>query len=120
MNQKETKVISCRVLNGLSEAINDRAEDTGRNINDLVGEILNKEFHIDPETRTASIDPVIISRKIMELKKQIKELKDSDEGGWLFRDSDIGACVEALEIECKQLVDSLPEREKGSLLSSFL
>lgn len=108
---KET--LSCRVVNGLSNAVRKRAEDEGRNVNDILIDALNKEFNNSPEVINSNIkiDTTEVIQKIQILKTKVKELYSSDDAGFLglFPDRDVQACIKAIKTEIKELVDSLPK-----------
>ena len=108
---KET--LSCRVVNGLGKAVKKRAEDEGRNVNDILIEALNKEFDNSPEVINSNIkvDTTEVIQRIQILKLKVKELYSSEDAGFLglFPDRDVRACIKAIKVEIKQLVDSLPK-----------
>ncbi len=107
MSVKRSKMLGCRVVNEVDSALRERAENEGKTVNDLMNEILNREFDGSPEIARANVtnSTTEVSQKIMQLRAQIEELKKSDDS--FFGDDDVKACINALKVEIKELVNSL-------------
>lgn len=115
------KMMGCRVPDELDKKIRNHVKKNGTTVNELLNEVLGKEFNGLPAKKaktniandnvtSENNDVSEISREILERKERIVELKNLDNG--LFGDSDIDACVEALEIEIEEYVALLPKREE--------
>ena len=113
---KVSKMLGCRVPVALDQAIRERAENESRSVNDVMVEILKQAFNGSPETKKAAVThkATDVAQAVKELKSQIRKLEESDSGGFLgmFRDEDIQSCIEALQIEIEELIETLPKRVK--------
>jgi len=112
----KSKMMGCRASAELDQAIRDRAEAEGRSVNDVMLELLSNGMNGSLETTKAhvKIKTVDIALKVKELKARIADLEEHDVGGFLgmFQDEDIVACIEALNAEIKELIQTLPKRAK--------
>ena len=109
-------VLGCRVNNALEKAVRKRAENNGKTVQDVMNEVLNKEFDILPEIESVdvNVNAVEVTEKINELKLKVKKLETSYPEGFLSsRDDDIQACIDALNMDIKKLSKTLPNAKEG-------
>jgi len=107
-------VIGGRVNAELEEAVKERAKNNGKTVQDVMNEVLNKEFNILPESKkNKDVNVVNVSEEINKLKLMIKKYEETYPEGFLSsRDKDIQACINALEIDVKNLINTLPNAKE--------
>lgn len=127
MSSNVTKTITCRVANGLADAVRKKADEQGRTVNDLIVETLHREINGLPtennnNERKILMNAVEISNKVIEIRAKIKELEESDDHKSFFsnRNSAVQACINGLQCELKELISEFPIEENQEGFWSFL
>lgn len=112
-----SKMLGCRVPVELDHAIRELAEKEKKTVNDLMVEVLGNAFNGSTDSTKSRVTHKTsdVARSIQELKAQIKTLKESDDDGFLglFQDEDIQACIRALKVEIRELVNTLPKPDNS-------